>query len=73
MSENEIKSAAINWEYMLNRFWCGHHMKESLIVVRGPEVFALDCGCAYRITPDRGTKWLNTTAPSNDDPNKTQE
>jgi hypothetical protein len=71
MSE-EIKSMEINWEYMLSRFWCSHHMRESVIVNRGPGVFALACGCAYRMDRDEGVVWINTTAPSTDNPNITK-
>lgn len=63
---DENKSLEINWEYMLSRFWCSHHMREDIIVNRGPGVFVLSCGCAYLMHPDLGVRWINTTAPLTD-------
>ena len=60
----------INWEYVLNRFWCSYHMKEGVIVNRGPAVFVMNCGCAYRMTDVEGVRWLNTTAPSTESPSQ---
>jgi len=57
-----IESEEINWEYINNRFHCAYHAKESVIVFRGENYFALSCGCAYEISTF-GTKWRNTTAP----------
>jgi hypothetical protein len=61
---DEIESMEICWEVMLNRFWCNHHMRECLIVNRGPGVFITDCGCAFRMSDSYGVRWINTTAPS---------
>jgi hypothetical protein len=65
---DEFPSMEINWEYMLSRFWCSHHMKEAVIVNRGPGVFVLHCGCAYRMDPNFGVEFINTTAPSTENP-----
>ena len=54
----------INWGYMLNKFWCGYHNVERVIVFRAGSQFVLTCGCCYGVD-EAGVHFLNTTLPIN--------